>query len=338
MAPMAGYTDSAFRMICKKFGADVTISELISADAIAHGKFSVVISKLSTNVTGRKNNSTADLLNFYEVERPFVVQLFGKNPENFAKASKWITENLKPDGIDINMGCPARKVVGSDHGAALLKNPALAVKIVKAVKDNTDLPVSVKTRLGWNNDGEILEFAPMLMSAGIDAIIIHGRTYKDGFKGEARWENIYKVKKLLGNKVVVIGNGDIVNSSQLSVLSSQEYRNTITGTASCQLDGFAIGRAAFGKPWIFSENTDNRIQITALKEIILEHARLAEKTKAEKGIVEFRKHLLSYLKGFPDAKKLRMEAVKIQNTAEIESILDKLDCQFVASPIDNIVK
>jgi len=338
LAPMAGYTDSAFRLICKKFGADVVISELISADAVAYGKFSVVSSQLSVKATSNRAHSTAELLSFYEAERPFVIQLFGKNPENFAKAAKWVTKNLKPDGIDINMGCPARKVVGSDHGAALLKNPELAVEIVKAVEENTNLPVSVKTRLGWENDGEILEFAPLLVDAGIDAIIIHGRTYKDAFKGMARWENIYKVKEMFGDKLVVIGNGDLKDSCQpclpagrLSVVSCQQGRNQLSETKNAtpeinniSLDGFAIGRASFGKPWVFEKNTDDSKQITDLKKIILEHAKLSLDSKGERGIIEFRKHLLAYLRGFPDAKKLRMEAVQISNVPDIEAILDRL--------------
>ena len=354
LAPMAGYTDSAFRLMCKKFGADVVISELVSADAIAFGKFSVSNSQFSIKVTGKKNNSTADLLSFYEVERPFIVQLFGKNPANFAKAAKWITENLKPDGIDINMGCPARKVVGSDHGAALLKNPALAVEIVKAVKENTNLPVSVKTRLGWENDDEILEFAPLLADAGISAIIIHARTYKDGFSGVARWENIYKIKEKLGKNITVIGNGDVGLTNKFEIRNPKsetnlkfQNSNDKNQTANCQLptadllDGYAIGRASFGKPWIFGDAEKNpkslpadashqtmqagEIRNSKLKEIILEHAKLAEKTKGEKGIVEFRKHLLAYLKGFPDAKKLRLEAVKVSSLADVEKILGRLD-------------
>jgi nifR3 family TIM-barrel protein len=340
LAPMAGYTDSTFRLMCKKFDADVVISELVSADAIAYAKIKNQKSKIKigedcliyNKVAGRKHNSTADLLSFYEAERPFVVQLFGKNPANFAKAAKWITENLKPDGIDINMGCPARKVIGSDHGAALLKNPALAVEIVKAVKENTDLPVSVKTRLGWEKDDEILEFAPLLADAGISAIIIHGRTYKDGFGGVARWENIYKVKEILGKNIVVIGNGDIGINQKSKIKNQNEGGCSMVGLFKSEknkLDGIAIGRASFGRPWIFAEgkkqNTDNRIQITELKEIILKHAKLAEKTKGEKGIVELRKHLLAYLKGFPNAKILRLEAVKITNVLDVKKILERLD-------------
>ena len=351
LAPMAGYTDSAFRLICRSFGADVVMTELISADAVAYGKFEIRSStssdrpeqqsngrnqKNQTNskseilnskqnkiiVESRKNVSTAELLSFCEAEKPLVVQLFGKHPEKFAIAAKWITENLKPDGIDINMGCPARKVVGSDHGAALLKNPELAFEIVKAVKENTNLPVSVKTRLGWDNDDQILEFAPKMISAGAEALIVHGRTYKDAFSGAARWENIYRLKKILGDKAVVIGNGDIqrIISNDKFLISNKITKFKIQNSK-FSLDGVAIGRAAFGKPWIFSENTDNSIQIKALKETILQHARLAFEDKGAKGIIEFRKHLLTYLKGFPNSKALRVEAVKIGNLSDIEQIL-----------------
>lgn len=330
LAPMAGYTDAAFRMICKEQGAGVVMSELISADAIAHGKFEIRSTKIETNskifnfkkVTSRKNHNTAELLSFFEEERPFVVQLFGKNPDNFAMAARWISENLKPDGIDINMGCPARKVVGSDHGAALMRNPILALEIIKAVKNNSNLPVSVKTRLGWENDGEILKFVPLLVNAGIDAITIHGRTYKDGFKNKARWENIYKIKEMFGDKLIVVGNGDITSISNIQF----SINNNIS-----RLDGIAIGRAAFGKPWIFNEvKNTKKLEVKSCKlggidkELIIRHAKLAYKTKGDHGIIEFRKHLLAYLKGFSNAKSLRMKAVKIEKLSDIEEIVREI--------------
>lgn len=336
LAPMAGYTDSAFRMLCRKFGADIVMTELISADAIAYGKFKVtqhchprhdrgskiVGSRLRGNdriVVEGKNQSTAGLLTFSDNERPIVIQLFGKYPEKFAFAAKWVAENLKPDGIDINMGCPARKVVGSDHGAALLKNPKLAVEIVKAVRAQIDIPLSVKTRLGWENDDEILEFAPKLIDAGADSLIIHGRTYKDGFKNKARWDNIYKVKSQIANRklqTAIIGNGDI-----------QSYEDAIEKSESngVKLDGVAIGRAAFGKPWIFDQNQKTQSASWRtnhkLKKVILGHAKLVYETKGDHGIIEFRKHLLAYLKGFPDAKKLRLAAVKIETLEDVENII-----------------
>lgn len=326
LAPMAGYTDSAFRLLCREMGADIVISELISADAIAYGKFKVESRKSKVVIISNKNKSTAELLSFYKAERPLIIQLFGKKPTNFGLSAKWISENLPVDGIDINMGCPARKVVGSDHGAALLKNPTLAIEIIKAVKSNTFLPVSVKTRLGWENDDEILEFAPLLAKAGIDAIIIHGRTYKDGFKGKARWENIYKVKELLGDKVAVIGNGDIKSVSSIKYKVSRGGKQAI-------LDGVAIGRATFGNPGIFKSmksnnspqpQTPNPKLPSPDSKLILRHAELAYEMKGEHGIIEFRKHLLSYLKGMKDAKNLRKEAVRIEKINDIEAILSKL--------------
>ena len=253
LAPMAGYTDAAFRLLCREYGADLVMTELISADAIAYSKFVVEDldveignDKLSyVRVISGKNHNTAEMLSYFNEEKPLIVQLFGKYPEKFALAANWIDKNLKVDGIDINMGCPARKVVGSDHGAALLKNVDLATDIVKAVKDNTSLPVSVKTRLGWDNDDQILEFAPKLVEAGVSAITIHGRTYRDGFGGISRWNNIFEVKKMFGDKIAVIGNGDL---KQESILNKMENE--------VRLDGLAIGRAAFGNPWVFCDKKE----------------------------------------------------------------------------------
>jgi tRNA-dihydrouridine synthase B len=319
-APMAGYTDAAFRLLCRGFGADVVITELISADAVAYAKakFKNQNLKFKNNnkllhfnrLAGNKNRSTAELLSFFEEERPIVIQLFGKNPENFAKAAKWISENIKPDGIDINMGCPARKVVGSDHGAALLRNPELAATIIKSVKDNCDCPVSVKTRLGWQNDDEILGIIPAFIEAGISAITIHGRTYKDGFKGISRWKNIYKIKEKWGNNLIVVGNGDINEASDLNY-------------SIMNLDGVAVGRAMFGNPAIFSK-LKNKKEEHALNDLILKHATLAFQTKGDHGIVEFRKHLLAYLRGFSKAKELRVEAVKVKELDEITKIATRL--------------
>lgn len=306
LAPMAGYTDSAFRLICRQLGADVVVTELVSADAIFYHAKNWYKDEEGEWQSTKGKDETLEMLKFMEGERPIVIQLFGKFPNKFAFAAKWISENLKPDGIDINMGCPARKVVGSDHGAALLKYPDLACDIVRAVKENTDLPVSVKTRLGWDNDETILSFAPLLWHAGISALTIHGRSYKDGFKGRARWDNIFKVKELIP-ELVVIGNGDIDS------ISSQEEK--------AALDGFAIGRATFGQPWIFSKD---KVTENELKEIILKHAMLAFETKGEHGIIEFRKHLLLYLKGFPGAKDLRKQATTIESLPEINELVNTL--------------
>jgi len=314
LAPMAGYTDSAFRLLCRELGADVVVSELVSADAIYHQSKYWYKDEEGIWRSKRGKDETLEMLKFDEAERPYVVQLFGKYPEKFAFAAKWVSENLKPDGIDINMGCPARKVVNSDHGAALLKNSELAVEIVKAVKENTDLPVSVKTRLGWDHDDQILEFAPLLLHAGIDALTIHGRTYKDAFKGAARWDNIYEVKKMFGDKLIVTGNGDISSYEQLSTLAKEPYGET-------QLDGLMVGRAAFGKPWIFSKESMTNDE---LKSIILKQARYMLKIKGDFGMIEFRKHLVKYIAGFAGAKDLRKKAVTVASYEDVQTLVAEL--------------
>jgi len=318
LAPMAGYTDSAFRLLCRELGADIVMTELVSADAIYHNKKLKVNSEKQIVEEGNllDSDKTLSLMKFDEGERPIVIQLFGKYPEKFAYAAKWVTDNLKPDGIDINMGCPARKVVGSDHGAALLKNPDLAAEIVKSVRENVKIPLSVKTRLGWENDDEILDFAPKLVEAGINAITIHGRTYKDGFKNVSRWQNIYKVKKLISyslkSSCAVIGNGDIKSYQQAIEKSESD---------GIKLDGVAIGRSAFGNPWIF---LPNKLKSYSLKPIILRHAKLAYKTKGDHGIIEFRKHLLAYTKGLPKAKELRKEAVGVETVEDVVKIINQI--------------
>jgi len=323
LSPMAGYTDSAFRIVCKSQGANLLMTELISADAIAHfvAKKQDARNKLQTNHKSQiikfKTNPTYKLMDFQKAEMPIIVQLFGKHPEKFAVAAAWIEKNLSPAGIDINMGCPAKKVVGSDHGATLLRDQERGVAVVKAVRKSTSLPLSVKTRLGWERDDEILEFAPKLIAAGADALIIHGRTYKDGFSGEARWEKIYQVKNEARSKnhgTIVIGNGDI-----------REYKDINTRLKN--LDGVAIGRGAVGNPFIFNKEyigLSEEKKIDLKKKIILEQAGLALDNKGEKGIIELRKHLLLYFRGHERAKELRKEFVKVKNLADIKDVLNQI--------------
>jgi len=321
LSPMAGYTDSAFRIVCKSQGANLLMTELISADAIAHfvAKKQDARNKLQTNHKSQiikfKTNSTYKLMEFRKAEMPIIVQLFGKHPEKFAAAAAWIEKNLSPAGIDINMGCPAKKVVGSDHGATLLRDQERGVAVAKAVREATKLPLSVKTRLGWERDDEILEFAPKLIAAGADALIIHGRTYKDGFSGQARWENIYKVKaESQKSKVKVIGNGDIKEYGDIEEMLKN-------------LDGVAIGRGAVGNPFVFNKEyigLSEEKKIDLKKKIILEQAGLALDNKGEKGIIELRKHLLLYFRGHERAKELRKEFVKVKNLADIKEVLSRI--------------
>ncbi|TSC93753.1 MAG: nifR3 family TIM-barrel protein [Candidatus Berkelbacteria bacterium Athens1014_28] len=304
------------------------MTELVSADAVAHfarkvsenPKSEIRNPKQIQNLKFQiSNNPTFKLMQFQKEEMPIVVQLFGKNPENFAKAAVWIEKNLKPAGIDINLGCPAKKVVRSGHGVALLKDPKLAVEIVKATCRATTLPVSVKTRLGFENDDEILELASKLISAGISALIIHGRTYKDGFSGEARWENIYQLKvkseklKVKGekSKIKIIGNGDI--------RSYEDIQNKLKN-----LDGVAIGRGAIGNPFIFNssfEKLSDGEKLEIKKKIALEHAKLAFEFFGDHGIIELRKHLLHYFKGNSQAKELRKKFVTVKSVEDVEGVL-----------------
>ncbi|MEI8143162.1 MAG: tRNA-dihydrouridine synthase family protein [Candidatus Berkelbacteria bacterium] len=307
LAPMAGYTDSAFRQLCRACGADLVMTELVSADAIYH-KSKYWYKEDGMWLSRKGFDETLEMLQFAEAERPIIVQLFGKYPEKFAFAADWLTKNLQPDGIDINMGCPARKVVNSDHGAALLKNPELAAEIVRAVKSNTTLPVSVKTRLGWDNINQILEFAPVLVTAGIDALTVHARTYKMGFSGTPEWSNIYEVKKMFGDDLVVIGNGGIKNTLDLETRISD-------------LDGVAIGQAAIGAPWIFSDHIPSKEEI---KTTALKHASFAFEAKGEKGMLEYRKHLLHYLRRLEAPKALRLQAVEVMTLEQVQTIFSHI--------------
>ena len=284
------------------------MTELVSADAIAH---------FVNKNKDLEENPTYKLMEFRKAEMPIIVQLFGKHPEKFAAAAAWIEKNLSPAGIDINMGCPAKKVVGSDHGATLLRDQERGVAVAKAVREATKLPLSVKTRLGWERDGEISEFAPKLIAAGADALIIHGRTYKDGFSGQARWENIYQVKNEVRSKnygTIVIGNGDIREHKDIK----KRLKN---------LDGVAIGRGAVGNPFVFNKEyigLSEEKKIDLKKKIILEQAGLVLDNKGEKGIIELRKHLLSYFRGHERAKELRKEFVKVKNIADIKEVLSRI--------------
>ncbi|MCA9370812.1 MAG: tRNA-dihydrouridine synthase, partial [Candidatus Peregrinibacteria bacterium] len=250
---------------------------------------------------------------------PFIVQVFGKEPEHFLSAAK-VIEQMGADGIDINMGCPAAKVVSSCHGSALIKNADLAKRLVEATKKEVSIPVSVKTRLGWDTCGTLIEFCKGLVDAGADALAIHGRTYAEKFSGEADWEPIYQLKEEVS--VPVIGNGDIC--------SAQDALEKIGN-----LDGVMVGRGTFGNPWLMKDivealsargamiiPTKDRMTFEEKIPFIIEHCRLAVEVKGEKrGMLEMRRHLASYIKGIDGAKDLRSKLVRVESVAEVERIL-----------------
>ncbi len=295
---MADFTDSPFCLLCKKFGAQVVYREMVSADAIAH-----------------LNEKTLRMAEFDLAERPVVQQIFGSNPETMAKAAQIIEERFKPDAIDLNMGCPAHKIVKSFHGASLMKDPDLAASLVRAVKQAVKVPVSVKTRLGWSNDREILEFVKVLEDAGADLITIHGRTKAQGYSGTANWDRVGEARKNV--KIPVLVNGDIV--------SVETARGAL---ARSNADGVLIARGALGNPWIFAEVSSAESRVPSHKpdmdervQVVLEHARLQVEHYGEKGLIKLRKHFPWYFKGLPGYKHLRTKLVHVSTLQELEEIL-----------------
>ncbi|TSC91848.1 MAG: nifR3 family TIM-barrel protein [Candidatus Berkelbacteria bacterium Licking1014_96] len=288
LAPMAGISDSAFRQICKKEGADLVYSEMISSYGIIHN-----------------DKKTLSLCRFKQIERPIIIQIFGRDPRIMAEAAAVVENKFKPEGIDINFGCPARRVVKSGHGAALMDEPELAESIVRHIVKRIKIPLSVKTRLGARKKTEIFDFSRRMESVGAKAIAIHGRTLSQGFKGEADWGPIYKTAGIV--KIPVLGNGDIK--------SNQEIKSRLKNLA-----GVLIGRGALGNPFIFGRQKE--VSRKKIKETMLKHARLAEKEKGDRGLIEMRKHLGWYVKGWPKAKSLRQRLVRVETIEEIKKILN----------------
>lgn len=307
---MAGVTDASYRQLIKSLAPSVVVySEFLSTDALAFG--------------GKK---TMAMMHFDPaLERPFIVQIFGKKPEHFLEAAK-VIEQMGADGIDLNMGCPAAKVVSSCHGSALIKSPELAAELVHATVKAVRIPVSVKTRLGWNTAETLIPFCARLVEAGAQALAIHGRTYTGKFTGQADWEPIYALKRSLPS-VTILGNGDIQ--------SAQDALDRIGN-----LDGVMVGRGTIGNPWLLKdicdafasrEVTSTRDALSFQQKIpfILEHCALAVKTKGErKGMLEMRTHLAHYVKGMDGAKELRARLVRVETLEDAKRVLDP----FTAAP------
>lgn len=314
---MADVTDIAFRQIISKYsnhgkiggGPDVFWTEFVSADGLA-------------NKIGRKK--LIKNLNFSKKEKPIIAQLFGANPEKMRVASKIVAE-LGFDGIDINMGCPDRKVEKQGAGASLMKNPNLAVEIIRSailgIKDaKKKIPVSVKTRLGFNKN-EIESWIPFLAKEKISAITIHGRTRKELSLVPARWEDISRASKIvkkINPEIIVIGNGDVFDLKDARE-KAKKY----------DLDGVMIGRGIFGKPWLFSdsqkfEKNENKKVIKEKLKILVEHTKLFEKLLVKEKIKNFdvmKKHFKAYVSGFLGAKELRIELMATKNAKEVERVV-----------------
>lgn len=318
LAPMAGATDYAFRKVCREFGAEYLVSEMVCAKALCYEQ------KIKKSLTASPSK-TAPLAAIRERELPMAVQIFGSEPQFMAEAARMISENSyrgttsvhTPTAIDINMGCPVAKVVSNGEGSALLKNPKLAAEIVRAVRGAVDIPVTVKIRIGWDkNSINAVEMAKYLEDAGASLICVHGRTREQQYAPSADWSHIADVKSAVS--VPVIGNGDIF-----------EPRDALKMLRETGCDGVMIGRGALGNPWIF-ENTVNlfegreerKIPQNEVIDVALSHLKLMIETKgARAGIAESRKHLGWYMKGIRGAAELRNRINCAENLPEIEKIL-----------------
>lgn len=304
LAPMEDVSDPPFRAVCKKNGADLMFTEFISSEGLI-----------------RDAIKSRQKLDIFEEERPVGIQIFGGDEEALALSAR-IVETVQPDLLDINFGCPVKKVVCKGAGAAVLKDVDLMVRLTKAVIASTHLPVTVKTRLGWDHSSiNILEVAERLQDIGIQALSIHGRTRSQLYKGEADWTWIAKVKENPRIHIPIFGNGDIDSPEK-----ALEYKNRYG------VDGIMIGRAAIGNPWFFREvkhffATGEKLSPPTMEEkltVIRQHLRASIAWKGEKlGIFEMRRHYANYLKGIPHIKSLRTQLVTLGTLSEIEAVLDE---------------
>ena len=322
LAPMEDVSDPPFRAVCKDNGADLMYSEFISSEGL-----------IRDAMKSRKK------LDFSEEERPFGIQIFGGDEDAMAMSAR-ICETVNPDLVDINFGCPVKKVVSKGAGAGVLKDIPLMVRLTEAVIKSTKLPVTIKTRLGWDdNTKNIEEVAERMQDIGVQAIAIHGRTRCQLYKGEADWTLIGKVKNNPRIKIPVFGNGDIDSPQK-----AKEYKERYG------IDGIMIGRAAIGYPWIFREikhylQTGEVLPAPTLEERITVCKKHLNRSMEWKGPVvginEMRRHYTNYLKGLPGIKDFRLRLVTLNTPEAITEVLDEIsehyrEYNFERMPIEII--
>ena len=305
LAPMDDVTDAPFRALCKSLGADITISEFIASDALIR----------EVDAIQRKLKSA-------EEEHPFGIQIFGNNEESLCQAAQ-IAASHHPDFIDINWGCPAKKIAGKNAGSGMLQNIPLLLSITRAVVKSVSLPVTVKTRVGYNDENKpIVELCEQLQDIGVQAVSIHGRTKTQMYKGAADWELIRQVKSNPRLQIPVIGNGDITTPEQ----ALARWRQT-------GVDGLMIGRGAIGNPWIFrqckalltGEPMPPEPDLSERARVCEQHFRMAVEHKgAHTGLLEMRKHYKPYFKGVTGIKEFKLKLLTSNNPDEILQLLETL--------------
>jgi len=309
LAPMEDVSDPPFRALCKEQGADVVYTEFISSEGLIRDAAKSVMK-----------------LDIYEKERPVGIQIFGANLESMLESVE-IVEKSGPDIIDINFGCPVKKVVSKGAGAGILKDIDLMVSLTEAMVKHTKLPVTVKTRLGWDHDSiKIIEVAERLQDVGCKAISIHGRTRAQMYKGEADWKPIAEVKNNPRMHIPVFGNGD-VDTPERAMKMRDEYG----------LDGAMIGRASIGYPWFFREvkhyfETGEHLAPPTMSERIdaaRRHLQMAIDWKGERlGVFETRRHYTNYFKGIPHFKEHRMKMVTNDDSKDVFAAFDEVEREF----------
>lgn len=300
LAPMEDVTDIGFRMLCKRFGAAMVYTEFVSAEAII-----------------RSIRSTLNKMVLHDEERPVGIQIYGRDVDSMVEAAK-IVEEAKPDVIDINFGCPVKKVAGKGAGAGMLRNVPLMLEITREVVKAVHVPVTVKTRLGWDSDNLIItQLAEQLQDCGIQALTIHGRTRSQMYTGQADWSLIGEVKRNPRIHIPIIGNGDI-DSPESARRAFDDYG----------VDAVMIGRATFGRPWIFQDIREGRDTLTLDEKIdvLKEQLRInVERIDEYRGILHTRRHLAAspIFKGIPDFKQTRIAMLRADTVESLNEILEE---------------
>lgn len=307
LAPMEDVTDIGFRMLCKRYGASMVYTEFVSAEALV-----------------RSVKSTVNKLTISDEERPVGIQIYGRDVESMVEAAKIVEDQAHPDVIDINFGCPVKKVAGKGAGAGMLQNVPLLLDITKNVVNAVSTPVTVKTRLGWSNDNLIIcDLAEQLQDCGIQALTIHGRTRAQMYTGSADWTLIGKVKKNPRITIPIIGNGDITSPEETK-RAFEEYG----------VDAVMIGRATFGRPWIFKEirdyldgkESDPEMTFNWMLDVLEEQLRInVERIDEYRGILHTRRHLAAspIFKGIPNFRQTRIAMLRANTMDELMGILEE---------------